>query len=369
VITSRFGLDGPQVEGSVHRVLSLHGEIHGASGVLRLARESLRDGRAFRAALRELRPEVLLIGNYIGLSSALWNVLRRCGIPLVLDVSNNWLVELCSTHGNWFRIWEARSRSRSRGALKRLVRGLLALGPRATCTRFPGLGAARVYATAGHLADTLRERCGDRLPPVEVCPSGIDLAAFPYRPAGREVTRLLYVGRLKETKGVHTAIAAMEHLDPVLTLTIVGPEVDPGYARTLRERAAASRPAGRVELREPVGREEIPALFAEHDALLFPSEWEEPFSRLVLEALACGIPVVSTPRGGTADVIRHGENGLLFEAGEPEALARQVRRLAGDDAARRSMIDRGRGDVEERYGLATAVDRVERILLSAAEGA
>jgi glycosyltransferase involved in cell wall biosynthesis len=328
--------------------------------VLRLARASLADGRALRRALADQRPDVILVGNFFGLSAALWNVLVRAGPPLVLDVSNPWLEDLCSTHGNWFRIWEKRSRSAVRSLVKGMFRGLLALGPVSLRTRFPGIGAARVYATATHLAETLAETCPDALPPVEICPSGIDLAAFPYRPADRPVRRLLYAGRIKPTKGVHTGIAAMENLDPSLTLTVAGPVDDAGYLRRLRADAG-----DRIDFRDPVPREEMCALYAEHDVLVFPSEWDEPFSRLVLEAMACGLPVVTTLRGGTADVAEDGENAIVFPAGDAAALAAGVTRLAGDDALRRAIVDRARADVEGGYTLERMVDRIERVLASA----
>jgi len=366
VTTAAAGRTPPPGEQGVRRVLTAVGAVHGLRGVLRLVRASRRDGRALRRSLREHRPDVLLVGNASGLSSALWNVLRQSGVTLVLDVSNEWLYDLAETRGNWFRIWEKRSRSPLRGFAKGLVRLILDLGPVAVSTRFPGIGAARVYATSEHMAEELGERCGDALPPVEVCRSGIELADWPFRPSDRPVRRLIYAGRLKPTKGVETAVEALALLPEEVTLTICGVPDDAEYEANLRGRAAEF--PGRMDFRTGVPRGDLPGLFAEHDALVFPSIWAEPFSRLVLEAMASGLPLVATDRGGTAEVLRDGENGLLFEAGDPESLAAAVRRL-GEPGLRDRIVRRAREDVEADYGLDAAADRLERILVAAAEGA
>ncbi len=72
---------------------------------------------------------------------------------------------------------------------------------------------------------------------------------------------------------------------------------------------------------------------ATSDVLLFPGRWEEPWGLVPLEAMACGCPVVATGRGGSREYLEDGYNCLLVP-GQPEALARAVRRLSDDPALR-----------------------------------
>jgi glycosyltransferase involved in cell wall biosynthesis len=62
--------------------------------------------------------------------------------------------------------------------------------------------------------------------------------------------------------------------------------------------------------------------------------WREPWGVVPLEAMGVGRPVVATGRGGSGEYLRDGDNALLFDAEDPEALAHQITRLANDDALR-----------------------------------
>ena len=198
VITSTAGVDGPGVDADgVHRILSLHGEIHGARGILRLARATRLDSDRLRRALRAERPDVVLVGNFLNLSSGLWSVLAEEPAPLVLDVSNTWLEDLAGSHGNWFRIWERPSTTRRAALAKGLLRAWVRCAPGLRVpTAWPGLGATRIYGTARHVVASAEAVLSPDDPRPVVRGSGIDLDAFPFRPSERPLERLLYVGRL-----------------------------------------------------------------------------------------------------------------------------------------------------------------------------
>jgi len=166
------------------------------------------------------------------------------------------------------------------------------------------------------------------LPDTAIAHSGIDHrwlgAAEPPRPWR---WRLLYVGRVDERKGVATAVEALDLLGEEATLTVVGAGEVPDHPRVVH--------AG------PRHRDELPAFYAQCDAVLFPVLWEEPWGLVPLEAMALGRPVVATGRGGSAEYLSDGENALLFAAGDAEALAGAVRRLAQDGALRRRLHEGG----------------------------
>jgi glycosyltransferase involved in cell wall biosynthesis len=91
-----------------------------------------------------------------------------------------------------------------------------------------------------------------------------------------------------------------------------------------------------------VGRERLPALYAESDAVVFPVLWEEPWGLVPLEAMAVGVPVVATGRGGSGEFLRDGENSLIYAPAEdPEALAAAVGRLAGNAKLRNRLREAG----------------------------
>jgi glycosyltransferase involved in cell wall biosynthesis len=95
----------------------------------------------------------------------------------------------------------------------------------------------------------------------------------------------------------------------------------------------------------------------------------EAFSRLVLEAMACGTIVVGTPNGGTKEVIVDGETGLLFPAQDPAALARCLRKLAAEPETVERLRRAARRVVEQQYSSEAMVARIESVLREAAGGA
>ena len=95
-------------------------------------------------------------------------------------------------------------------------------------------------------------------------------------------------------------------------------------------------------------------------ALLMPIRWAEPFGMVMVEALACGTPVIAFPEGAAAEVVIDGETGFL--ADDEQAMARAVERLGE--------IDRGRcrASVRERFDVASIVAGYERVYERAREG-
>jgi glycosyltransferase involved in cell wall biosynthesis len=95
----------------------------------------------------------------------------------------------------------------------------------------------------------------------------------------------------------------------------------------------------------------MPGYYQGLDALVVPSltrgNWKEQFGRVIVEAMACGVPVIGSSSGAIPDVI--GEAGLIVPEGDVRALADGLRRLAHHPDLRRRMAERGRQRVLERY--------------------
>ncbi|MEO1083104.1 MAG: glycosyltransferase family 4 protein [Acidobacteriota bacterium] len=205
----------------------------------------------------------------------------------------------------------------------------------------------------------------------EVIYQGPPLELFPRRrsPIDR-VRRLLYVGQLHPDKGVHVAIEAVHRLaerlgsiDDAPSLTVVGAGGE-AYTRRLRELADAGR--ARVELVGAVPHREVPAFYRGHDALIFPSIWAEPFGLTHLEAMASGLPVISTGHGGQGEVLEEGRTALLVEANDVPGLAFAICRLVESPALAAGLARRGHQLVRARLNLGTYVHRLERWLAQAA---
>jgi len=175
-----------------------------------------------------------------------------------------------------------------------------------------------------------------------------------------------FVGRLVEEKGIldllQAAKVVIEAL-PNAQFLIVGP-YDKEKPDALRPEVA--RLYGVAANCRFVGmRNDMPELYALMDVLVLPS-YREGFPRAPMEASAMGIPAVVTDIRGCREAVDHGENGLLFPIGDPDALARFLIELLGDDERRAQMGVKGRRIAEDRFDEQKVFDRVlgeyERLL-------
>lgn len=151
----------------------------------------------------------------------------------------------------------------------------------------------------------------------------------------------VFVGRLTRQKALATAIAAIA-LVPEARLVLVG---DGPERAALERAAAASAGAERISFRGSLSRDDALRTVGGAEAALLSSDWENlPHS--AVEALSVGVPVVSTAVGGVPEVVRDGENGLLVPPGDPEALARALRRVLGERGLRDTLAAAARPSVE-----------------------
>lgn len=171
---------------------------------------------------------------------------------------------------------------------------------------------------------------------------GVDTSVFtPPVPGTRRSRTVLYVGRMERTsawKGVDVLVEAFARLGPELadtTLTLVG---GGDWLPELRRRAAELGVADRLVLPGPLPPERVAEHYRSAAVTVLPSLSEsESFGMTLVEAMACGSPVVGSRVGGIPFVLREGQDGLLATPGDAGDLAARLREVLGDDelAARR----------------------------------
>lgn len=203
-------------------------------------------------------------------------------------------------------------------------------------------------------------------------PNGVDIEQFQpqrvalHRRSGLGITpppTLLFVGSLDQAhyfKGVVVLLEAMRRLnEPGVRLDVVGDgDLRPAYER----QAAQLGLTERVSFCGRVADAELPDYYAEADVVVLPSTTRgEAFGMVLLEAMACGTPVVASNLPGVRTVVRDGETGLLAEPGDPVDLAEKLDRLLADPALRARMGEAGRRRVETHYDWRAIGERLETL--------
>lgn len=273
---------------------------------LRRALWHLRDvynpsmARIAAAIGREECPDIAIVNNLSGWSSAVWPALAGIGVP-ILQVLHD-MYNLCP-NSNMF----VRGRVCTRQCL------------RCKCFRFTNkrlsqhvsgvVGVSRFILNA-HLEMGYFSRARVKAPIHNA-------RAIPPRPSSRfprdgEVFVLGFIGTLCLAKGIEFLIRTVRKLaDPRIRLLVAG-SGDPGYVNRLRAMASPE-----VQF---LGQVDATTFYPMIDLLVVPSIWNEPLGMVIPEAFSFGIPVLASRRGGIPEMVEHGRNGYLFDPGCPSEL-------------------------------------------------
>ncbi|MBC8328937.1 MAG: glycosyltransferase family 4 protein [Planctomycetes bacterium] len=199
--------------------------------------------------------------------------------------------------------------------------------------------------------------------------AGVDLVRFQSSPEPAGTPVVLYLGRMLRAKGVVELVAACRRIRltlPGLRLVLAGAP-DPGNPTSLsEEELRAWHKTGDAEWLGHL--RDVPSLLASCHLVCLPTQAGEGMPRALLEAAACGRPVVATRVPGCTQAVVDGETGLLVEPGQPAALRQALWELLGDPRRRAAMGGQARARAEAQFGeerVAAEFLRIQRRLLRA----
>jgi glycosyltransferase involved in cell wall biosynthesis len=220
--------------------------------------------------------------------------------------------------------------------------------------------ADRIVVTSEAVADYLVMRHGVDRGRLRIVPNAIDVDRFaPARPPRPEKGLIVFVGRLVPEKRLDVLVAAAASV-PGARLLLIGD--GPERERLAQQAAAAGVP---LELAGTVPNTEVAAWLARAEIFALPSAYEgQP--KALLEAMACGLPVVGSDVPGVRDIVRHGETGWLVPAGDVGALAVALAALSSDPGLRERLGLAGRTAVQHRYALPAVIEQEIAVLAEVA---
>ena len=297
--------------------------------------QDLRALFALRRYLRDLRPDI--VHAHTSKAGALGRMAAHVAGAAVVY----------SPHGHLFY-----------GYYGRLGTGLVLLAERVLAPLADVIAVLTDRSRGEHLDRAIG--CHDQFVTV---PSGVDLERFCVDDTARAATReklgladrflVGWVGRLTAVKAPDTFIAAAARAAPRLpaaAFVVVG---DGELRAEAEEQAKTLGLGGRCVFLGQ--RDDVPALLNACDAFVLSSR-NEGLGLAVVEAAACGTPVVATDVGGVREVLQDGRAGLLVPADRADTLADAVLALAGDDGLRRRLVRAGL-DRAEQFSVAVMVDQ------------
>lgn len=298
--------------------------------------------------LRDSRPDVMHCTNTFPLlSPAVYYAAREAGVPVVQSLRNYRMMcpaalflrdgRVCEDCLGKRVPWPAIKHGcyRESRAASAVVSALLALHRQAGTWR----KAVTLYFTPSEFARTKHIEGGLPASRIRVKPNFLDPDPGPGTGAGGYA---LFVGRLSPEKGLDTLISAWRDL-PDVPLRIVG---DGPLGDQLRRSVQASP---QIQLIGRCSPKDVLGLMAEASFLVMPSIWYETFGRTIIEAYACGTPVIVSRMGSMAELVREGETGFTFEPGNARDLVTKVRHLLTDQPQLTRMRQAARQEYLDRY--------------------
>lgn len=197
-----------------------------------------------------------------------------------------------------------------------------------------------------------------------VLPPGSPLTEY-FRafPPGREKLRIAFASLLMPYKGAHVLVEALARLHRGkvdFECTLAGDSTAPDFVEKLKAFAAQRGFADRLSFPGFLAKQELAALYARSNVLVFPSVFEEPFGKTQIEAMAAGLLVISSGTGGSREIVRDGETGLIFKSGDAADLALKLATAQANPAAADTIAAAGQADAF-RFSTRASVERLESI--------
>ena len=373
VLTSMHGSNNLPVEvDGVYRSLYLEMDLvplqHSITFFTRRKEREKHNLQVFERVLEQFAPDIIFVWGMWNLPDSL-PAFAEAKYPhkVVYRFATYWPT-LPSQHEVYWRIpgrnWYSR--------LPKQVLGHLALSMLTRDAQKPQLAFRHAICVSAACRDIL-VKAGISISNARIIYTGLDSKKFlngkPYQRSYDGLSlNLLYAGRLVSDKGIETAIKAMTKLvfdkgqrDLNLRLSLAG-SGSTEYEHYLRRLVNQAGLTDHVSFLGWVPPEEMPDLLRKFDVLLVPSIWPEPFARMVLEGMISGLVVVSTPTGGTLEILKDGKNGVLFAPDDAEDLAQKIIYLANDSDLRRRLAVAGQQTVAERFTVTKMLDEIENYL-------
>jgi len=306
--------------------------------------------REIAELLRRHKPDLVHVYNtFTMITPAVFDACRQAGVPTVLAVQNYRLLcptatlfregkicNECQEHGLWNSVKHACYRE-SRFTTAAMALSLETYRRRGTWNTHVDAYIVPSQFVKQKLTET-------SIPKAKVFLRPNFLSSDP-KPRKSPGSYALFVGRLSQEKGLCTLLNAWKLARVDMPLRIVGD----GPLRPSIESQIAASGLNNVVLSGWLDRSAVHRAIQQAQFLIFPSEWYEPFGLTIVEAFACGVPVIGSRLGAVQELIDDNRTGLLFSASNAEDLAKKINWAFTHPEELRAMGHAARQKYEQQY--------------------
>lgn len=335
---------------------------------LRQIWRDIHDLRLIDHTIQGFKPDLIYLGHILPLTSSLLPFLSRISHPLVVDDGGKTLLLSFENHGLWYRFQsEFHPTSIALQVVKKAFSSLVSILSSDRLTRdwvwpdrikvfFNSYSNYRYFFAKTIPIDSSR-----------VIHSGLDLRKFSFERKKNplEPLSIIVPGRIESSKGQLDAVklstllrqAGVQH-----NLTIVGDRWRTDYASQIEEQVRQLGLEKYISFLPMQEKCNLIELYHQSDICFFPSYQQTGFSRIPLEAMACGCVLLSYGNEGSDEIIKNGINGFLFSTGAIEQVKETVMALGDNKSLLRKVAYSARETVEEHHSIPVYLDQIEAFL-------
>jgi glycosyltransferase involved in cell wall biosynthesis len=348
---------------------------------LDVVRRQVQDITRFAEILDEFTPNLVSWWNLEGLTKAILRMPQDRGIPCTYCIDDNWMIREFGAAGDvdlplWINFWRVNWGPKP---LRPAVR--LALAPMERRLEQQGIPTRQFTIPSGHVCFIsefwrhLHRQAGLDVSASDVIYGGVAPERFYTKRTpqdyGRGPLRLLYAGFIDERRGLLTIVEALGLLEPEqrarmhLSVAHAGPITPDEYVNRITSRIAELGLGKQITFLGRVPHDEMPAVYAAHDVLVFASTRNEGMPMVMMEAMCAGCAVPNTGSGGSIELSDRARTPI-FPKDHPFALSRLLRALEQDRGWVADVALRGQQTVLRDFTISRMLEKTADVFVRAA---
>jgi glycosyltransferase involved in cell wall biosynthesis len=329
------------------------------------------DTRFIDRQMKQFQPDVIYLGHITILTRALMPYLATCHVPIVYDEGGSGLIDSREEKGIWYKfIEEYEGRFPITSEVKSIIITLMCW-----------LSAQRIkskwaWPTDLHIffnSELNRRNAIIKGVPVSgarVIHSGIDAEKFSFLPRSGFGLPIVIIspGRFEPRKGQLDAVKIIAKLVEAglnVILILIGTKGNKSYYQDVEKSIRILHMEEKIILMHMVEHNHIVDIYHKADICLFPSYYKTGFSRIPMEAMACGSIVISYGNEGSDEIIRDRQTGFIVDPGDLSGIVKIIKEMILDPEMSTKIAQEARREIEDEFSMQKYVDQIETILTAA----
>lgn len=328
----------------------------------------LLDTALLEREIQHFKPDLIYLGHTYILSKALLPYLASQSLPIVYDEGGAGLVEAWTEHGRWFRFTGDFSTGMPLIDLLKppVIRMVCALSRGRIKPQWQWPQNMQIIFNS-ELNRRVAVKAGVPAERSTVIHSGVDTELFTFKPRTALGTPLhiLTPGRIERRKGQKDAVELLHHLlqsGVNARLTLAGGSWSDGYYKDVIELVQSLGLVENIEILPMLSRTELVKQYHQADICFISSYQQVGFSRVPVEAMACGCIVISYGNEGSNEIIKNNETGFLVEPGRYQDITAKINSFIHSSHSLETLTNNARNEIVNNYSLEKYIDRIETIL-------